>query len=357
MTRLRRVSCRDAGYGRRKCGKGWIYTDVNGHRVTDPAVLDRIQALVIPPAWTDVWICTAPNGHLQAVGTDAKGRRQYRYHDAWRMARDRAKFDRMLDFGAALPPLRATCLDLLLGGGTSREVVLAGAVRLLDLGCFRIGSDKSAEENETFGLTTLERRHIVVRSPRIRFDYPGKGGVPQQMDLADELAADFVASLKRRRGGDDRLLAWRPGRAAPWRGLAAADVNTFIHELTGGPFSAKDFRTLRATVLAAGELGRVALGGADHPSEASAKRAVAAVIRRTSGFLGNTPAVCRNSYVDPRVVDRYRSGHTVAEAGPDIARLLAGDLDLTTTVPQAMLEGAVLPWLADDEADVGSAAA
>jgi len=341
---------------RRKCGRGWIYTDVNGHRVTDPAVLARIEALVIPPAWEDVWICTAPNGHLQAVGTDAKGRRQYRYHDAWRTARDRAKFDRMLAFGATLPPLRAACLELLLTGGTGQEVVLAGAVRLLDLGCFRIGSDKSTEENETFGLTTLERRHVGVRPPEIRFAYPGKGGVSQQMAFADELAADLVQSLKRRRGGDDRLLAWREGRAGAWRGLSAADVNRFIHDVTGGPFSAKDFRTLRATVLAAGELGRAQLSGADRVSEAARKRSVAAVMRRTSGFLGNTPAVCRNSYVDPRVVDRYRSGHTVAEAGPEVARVLGDDVDLTTTVPQAVLEGAVLPWLAEPEEAEATAA-
>jgi DNA topoisomerase IB len=355
--RLRRVSCSEPGYTRRRCGRGWVYRDPGGERLSDPAVLARVDALVIPPAWTDVWICTAANGHLQAVGTDAKGRRQYRYHDAWRLARDRAKFDRMLDFGSALPGLRAACLEGLLEGGTEQGAVLAGAVRLLDLGCFRIGSDKSAEENETFGLTTLERRHVRAKPPAVWFDYPGKGGVHQEMAIADELAADLVLALKRRRGGDDRLLAWRQGPSGRWRTVTAAEVNGFIHEVTGGPFSAKDFRTLRATALAAGELSRLAEASASGASEGRRSRAITEVMRRTSAFLGNTPTVCRKSYVDPRVVDRYRAGHTVADGSPEVERLVASDTDLTATVPQAVLEGAVLPWLAEAGGDLGTRAA
>lgn len=356
--RLRRVSVSDPGLTRRRCGRGWVFLDESGARVTDAGVIARIQGLVIPPAWRDVWICAHANGHLQAVGTDAKGRRQYRYHDAWRIKRDRAKFDRMLDFGAALPDLRARSLGLLLDGGYSRDTVLAAAVRLLDLGCFRIGSDRAAEENETFGLTTLERRHVTVRPPLIIFDYPGKAGVHQRMEVADVLASEYVAGL-RRRGGTERLLAYRDGRRGPWRPLRPDDVNAFIGELAGGPFTAKDFRTWRATVLAAGELARISASGDDRArrgpmtgvsgrpaSDAARRRAVAEVMRRTAAFLGNTPTVCRASYVDPHIVDRYAAGHTVAEMGPDVHDLIANrDIALTTTVPQAILEAAVLPWL------------
>lgn len=344
-----------------------MYHDAAGARLTDRRVIERIEALVIPPAWTAVWICSSANGHLQAVGTDSKGRRQYRYHDAWRAARDRAKFDRMVAFGATLPGLRGWCIERMLDGGAQREAALAAAVRLLDLGCFRIGSDRSAEENETFGLSTLERRHVHVRSPTIGFDYPGKGGVRQQATVVDELVADFVAVLLRRRSGGDRLLAWRDNPREGWRPIGAADVNAFIHEATGGPFSAKDFRTLRATVLAAGELGRAVGASSDAahpatsgaaPSAASRKRTVAGAVRRVSGYLGNTPAVCRSSYIDPRVVDRYLAGHTVAEAGGDVLGLLEDPAtDLTAAVPQAILECAVLGWLDERTGEDRSAAA
>ena len=375
--RLRRVSASDPGLTRRRCGRGWVYTDQWGQRVADPDVIARIQALVIPPAWTDVWICMHHNGHLQAVGTDVKGRRQYRYHDQWRRKRDRAKFDRMLDFGAALPALRAQSLDLLLRGGFDRDTVLAAAVRLLDLGCFRIGSDRSAEENETFGLTTLERRHVRVKPPVIGFDYPGKAGVHQRTEVSDVLASEYVAALRRYRGSD-RLLAYRDTPRGSWKQLRPEDVNAFIGELAGGPFTAKDFRTWRATVLAAGELARIATTGGDQaglrsaggratgarrgsqtgpPSEAARRRAIAEVMRRTSAFLGNTPTVCRASYVDPHVVDRYSAGHTVAEMGPDVHDLVASrDIALTTTVPQAILEAAVLPWLRRLDAGASAAA-
>ncbi|GAC1315502.1 MAG: DNA topoisomerase IB [Acidimicrobiales bacterium] len=370
VPRLRRVSASDPGLTRRRCGRGWIYTDQWGQRVADPQVIARIQGLVIPPAWSDVWICRHANGHLQAVGTDVKGRRQYRYHDQWRRNRDRAKFDRMLDFGAALPLLRAQSLELLLDGGFGRETVLAAAVRLLDLGCFRIGSDRSAEENETFGLTTLERRHVKVKPPVIGFDYPGKAGVHQRTEVSDVLASEYVAALCRHRG-PERLLAYRDTPRGPWKPLRPEDVNGFIGELAGGPFTAKDFRTWRATVLAAGELARIATTGADRsgaratggrgrmapPSEAARRRAVAEVMRRTSAFLGNTPTVCRASYVDPQVVDRYTAGHTVAETGPDVHDLVANrDIALTTTVPQAILEAAVLPWLGGLDAGAVEAA-
>jgi len=350
-----------------------VYVDAAGRPVRDPEVIARIRALVIPPAWEDVWICARPNGHLQAVGTDNKGRRQYRYHDQWRLNRDRAKFERMLDFGAALPALRAESLGLLIAGGYGRDTVLAAAVRLLDLGCFRIGSDRSTEDNETFGLTTLERRHVRVRPPAVSFDYPGKGGVQQSTEVVDVLASEYVAGLRRQRGGD-RLLVYRERQRGPWRPLRPEDVNGFIGDVAGGPFTAKDFRTWRASVLAAGELARIAATGADRTaprriaatgadritprrmaqtghkavpvSEASRRRAVAEVMRRTSAFLGNTPTVCRASYVDPTVIDRYSSGHTVAEMGPAVRDLVASrDIALTTTVPQAILEAAVLPWL------------
>ena len=307
MVRLRRADCSAPGIRRRKVGRGFAYYDPSGERVTDPEVLDRIKALVIPPAWTDVWICADARGHIQALGTDARGRRQYRYHDVWRLRRDREKFDHMLEFARALPKLRHNIAEHLREEGLSRERVLACATRLLDLGFFRIGTEGYAEENQTFGLATMHKRHVKLEGNTITFDYVAKGGKKRVQSVVDPDVFAVVEALKRRRGGKE-LLAWQ--RGSTWVDVKSADINAYIKEATGGDFSAKDFRTWNATVLAA-----VALAvSTEARSPTARKRAISRAMQEVAHYLGNTPAVCRSSYVDPRIVDRYRAGTTVQAA-------------------------------------------
>jgi DNA topoisomerase-1 len=287
--------------------------DAGGRPVTDPATLHRIRALVIPPAWREVWICPYPNGHIQATGVDARGRTQYRYHDQWRQQRDRAKFDHMLEFARALPRLREAVAADLRGSELSEARVLAGAVRLLDLGFFRIGSECYAEENQTYGLTTLLRSHVHVDGQSVVFDFPAKGGKRRLQAIVDEDVRDLVASLRRRRGGGDALLAWkRPGGRGDrrWVAVDSDAVNAYVRDRAAVECSAKDFRTWNATVLAAVALS-VSTGAA---SPTARKRCVARAMTEVSHYLGNTPAVVRRSYVDPRVVDRFYGGMTIAPA-------------------------------------------
>jgi len=224
--------------------------DTTGKTIADPETLQRIRSLAIPPAWEDVWICSWANGHIQAVGTDARGRKQYRYHDRWREHRDREKFDRMLDFARALPGLRETAGRQLRKRPPTRERVLAGAVRLLDRGFFRIGGESYAEENDTYGLATMQKRHVRLRPGNvIEFDYVAKGGQRRLQSIVDPQVYKLVGELKRSRGGGDDLLAYK--KRGRWRDVLSADVNAYIKEVTGGDFTAKDFRTWTATVLAA----------------------------------------------------------------------------------------------------------
>jgi DNA topoisomerase I len=334
---LRRVDCSAPGIRRRRAGRGFTYHDADGKRVTDPEVLTRIRALVIPPAWEDVWICPHPTGHIQAVGTDARGRRQYRYHDLWRQRRDREKFDRMTGFARALPRLRRTCAAHLAEDGLTRNRVLACATRLLDLGFFRIGTEGYAEENQTYGLATMEKRHVSVDGDMVTFDYAAKGGKRRIQSIVDPEVAEVVAALKRRRGGGPQLLAWKDGRR--WHDVGSIDINAYVKEATGAEFTAKDFRTWNATVLAA-----VALAvSAGAPSPTARKRAVTRAIKEVAHYLGNTPAVTRSSYVDPRVVDRYRAGVTVHD---DLGRLGA-DTALGHLSTQGAVEQAVIDLLDD----------
>ena len=309
MPRLRRTDCSAAGIRRRRAGKGFTYVGPDGLKVTDAATLARIRALAIPPAWTDVWICPYPNGHIQAMGTDARGRRQYRYHDYWRLRRDREKFDHMLEFARALPKIRHFAAEHLAEDGLSRNRVLACAVRLLDLGFFRIGTEGYAEENQTYGLATLRKSHVRVKGNTIVFDYVAKSGKRRIQSVADDDVLAVVQELKARRGGGPELLAWRNGEQ--WVDVKSADINAYIKEATGGEFSAKDFRTWTATVLAAVAL---AVSSSMARSPTGRKRAITRAMKEVSDYLGNTPAVCRSSYVDPRVVDRYTGGATVLDA-------------------------------------------
>ena len=305
MPRLRRTSPEDPGWTRRRAGKGFVYLDESGKRLSTKRA-QRVKDLVIPPAWEDVWITPHENGHLQAVGTDEAGRRQYLYHPEWRTRRDAAKHDRVLQFGRALSRAREKVLTDLGTDGMSLERACAVAVRLLDLGYFRIGNDVYADKHGSFGLTTLERQHVRKQGKVLVFCFVGKSGVEHRVEIDDAATVEALETMRRRRGGEDRLLAWKDGRS--WRSLDSARVNDYVRESTGLDATAKDFRTWHATVLAA-----AALAETDEPGEtkASRKRAVSGAMKEVAEFLGNTPAQARASYVDPRVVDAYEEGKTI----------------------------------------------
>jgi DNA topoisomerase-1 len=308
MPRLRRADCSSAGIRRRRRGKGFEYIDQDGTRLTDEETIARIRDLAIPPAWEDVWICPFPMGHIQATGIDARGRKQYRYHDKWRERRDQEKFDEMIDFARALPGMRERVADDLDTEGMTRERVLACAVRLLDRGFFRVGGEDYAVENESYGLATIHKRHVkLLGGQTLLFDYPAKSGQRRVQSIVDAEVYEILEVLKRRRGGSPELLAYREGRR--WRDLKSTDINAYVKEVTGGDFSAKDFRTWSATVLAAVALavsGPAALG-----SKTARKRAMNRAVKEVAGYLGNTPTVARASYIDPRVFDRFEGGLTI----------------------------------------------
>jgi DNA topoisomerase IB len=339
MARLRRVDCSGPGIGRRRRGRGFTYEDAHGKPV-DEATRARIRALAIPPAWEDVWICPLANGHIQAVGTDARGRRQYRYHDDWRRRRDREKFEQMLDFGRALPRLRRRAAREVRGREPTRERVLAGAVRLLDRGFFRIGGESYAEENDSYGLATMLKRHVrLERANVLVFDYPAKSGQRRLQSVVDPDVHRLVAELKARRGGTDELLAYRNGRR--WHDVRSADINEHVKELSGGDFTAKDFRTWNATVLAAVEVARL---GQEAKTRTARRRIVTQAVDTVASYLGNTPAVARGSYIDPRVFDCFDAGVTIAACLPS-----GWEPDLDDAALRKRVERAVLDLLSDED--------
>ena len=310
--KMRAVDVADPGFGRRGAGKGFTYVDCEGRRITDRDVIARIKALAIPPAWTEVWICPEPHGHIQAMGYDARGRRQYRYHDQWRAERDQAKHDRMLELARALPRLRRCVRRDLATEGMGRERVLACAVRLIELGLFRVGGEPYADQNESYGLATLRKGHVRAEGDELRFDYPSKSGQRRVVTIGDEQVAEVVRALKRRRGGGPELLAFKDDRGR-WVDVRSSDINSYLQEGLGPGFSTKDFRTWTATVLAA-----VALAAEeDAETDRQRRRAVVRVVRSVAQLLGNTPAVARGSYVDPRIIERYENGETVGHALAD----------------------------------------
>jgi DNA topoisomerase IB len=338
MARLKRVDCSGPGIRRRRRGKGFEYLDEDGNRITEPTVIERIRELAIPPAWEDVWICPYPQGHIQATGQDAAGRKQYRYHDRWRERRDQEKFDEMVDFARSLPRLRRRVAKDLQLDGMPREKALACATRLLDLGFFRIGSEDYAEENDTYGLATMKKRHVTVDGEEVTFDYEAKGGQRRIQAVADKRVAEIVGELKRRRGVVDELLAYRDGRR--WVDVKSTDINSYVKEVTGGDFSAKDFRTWSGTVLAAVAL---SVSGMAATSKTARKRAKTRAIEEVAHYLGNTPAVARAAYIDPRVFDRFDGGVTISGALPQLME----DSAAWPEVQRAM-ETAVLDLLEDD---------
>ncbi len=300
--RLRRSDPGKPGLRRQRSGRGWRYFDVDGQPLRDRDEVSRINSLAIPPAWQEVWICPFPNGHIQAVGTDAAGRRQYLYHDQWREERDEAKHDRVLRLAGHLPAFRAAVDEDLCSKGLTERRVLAGALRMLDRGVFRTGGDEYAEESR--GVATLLCGDVHVRRGEIHFDYIAKGGVERRLRIRDDRLAPLITALRRGRSADDRLLAYRGGA------VRAEDINRRFQELTRPEFTAKDLRTWHATVLAA-----VIIAGQPPPSsETGRRRTEKAVMREVAEQLGNTPAVARKSYVDPRVLDAWARGRTVESA-------------------------------------------
>jgi DNA topoisomerase IB len=349
VVRLRRVSCSGPGIARVRAGTGFRYVDAAGAPVADESVLARIEALVIPPAWEDVWICSITNGHVQATGVDVKGRRQYRYHDAWRVQRDLAKHDRVLDFAARLPAAREQMRDDLTTPGLTRTRVLACAVRLLDLGFFRIGGEQYASENQSYGLATLLKEHVTIATStsgdlEVGFEFTGKSGKLWERSLVEPEVAAVVKQLKQRRGGGPELLAYRSGtgRTAAWVDVKSGDINDYLRSVTGGDDTAKDFRTWSATVMAA-----VGLSVSTHADTTTArKRAVTRVVKEVAEKLGNTPAVCRASYIDPRIIDLYDHGVTIA---PQL-EALGDDASYGSPAFQGAIEQAVLSLLREPEA-------
>ena len=338
MPRLHRVDPAAPGLARRRRGRGFSYEDRRGRPVDDERVLERIAGLAIPPAWTDVWICADPDGHLQAAGTDAAGRRQYVYHPVWRARQDSRKFQRIESFARALPDLRVACERALDLDGLPQDTVMAAAVRLLDRATFRIGSETYAERYGSFGLATIRKSHVQVEGSTLLFDYTGKAGVRRIHRIDDPLLAPIVERLKRRRSGGVELLAYRDDRR--WVDVRSGDINAYIKRLVGEEHSAKDFRTWHATVLAALDI------AAAEPSLGSAtakRRTVAGTVRRVAEHLGNTPAVCRASYIDPRVFDRFNEGLT-------IAREVQGIDGLDPDDARAEVERAVLDLLRSEHA-------
>jgi DNA topoisomerase-1 len=296
---LTRSNPHGPGITRTAEGRGFRYRDPSGAELLDSATLQRIAALAIPPGWTDVWISPDPFGHIQAIGTDRRGRTQYRYHELWREQRDAQKFDHMLRFAAALPALRTATVRDLKGRALGHDQVAAGAVRLLDLGLFRIGGERYAELDHHYGATTLRKQDVRMTRDGIVFDYIAKEGKRRTITVTDPAVRPTVRALVRSDSSLDTLFCWQD--SGTWRPLHSHEVSSYIVARAGGHFTAKEFRTWNATVLMA-----LLLAGAP-PAPAGPRRqgTVAAAVRAVAGWLGDTPAVARRSYIDPRLIDRY----------------------------------------------------
>ncbi len=298
---LRYVTCASPGLRRRRSGNGFAYYDRDGALIRDRETLHRIRSLVLPPAWRDVWICSLANGHLQATGTDARGRRQYRYHPEYRQVRNLTKFSRILDFAKALPDIRERVNNDLSRSGLPREKVLATVVRLLETTFIRVGNEEYAKENSSFGLTTLRGRHVSFEGNTMRFRFRGKSGQTHDVALQDKRLARIVRDCRDLPGYE---LFQYVGDFGEVHSIDSSDVNAYLREVTGGDFSAKDFRTWAGTVQAALTLAEI--GPSESDSEG--RRNIVEAVRRTASRLGNRPATCRNYYIHPAVFDAYTSG-------------------------------------------------
>jgi len=308
------------GIRRKRAGKYFSYVGPDGRTIRDPAELQRIRRLAIPPAWTDVWICPLPHGHLQATGRDAKGRKQYRYHARWREVRDEAKYEHTLAFGKALPRIRRQVAEDLALPGLPREKVLATVVRLLETTLIRVGNDEYARANRSFGLTTLRDQHVSVNGSELRFRFQGKSGKKHYISIRDRHLARIVKGCQDLPG---QVLFQYVDEGGEQRTIDSGDVNEYLKEITGGDFTAKDFRTWAATVLAAWALEALGEFGSQMQAKHNVLRAIEAVAER----LGNTAAICRKSYVHPAIIDAYVDRATVGTVKNEIDRELIEDLE------------------------------
>jgi DNA topoisomerase IB len=321
--RLRRSDLTKPGYTRRRAGKAFRYLDTEGRALTDPEEIGRIKALVIPPAWTDVWISPDPRGHIQATGYDAAGRKQYLYHRVWRTTRDEQKFDHALEVAEKLPEMRERLCADLSGRGLTRSRVLAAIARLLDMGMFRVGSDQYAqrEEDPSYGLSTLRPEHVRTKGGCVLLEFSGKAGVQHASTVGDGEVCQVLRDLRRRRKGEDRLFAYWDAGERRWREIRADDINEYLREISGEQMSAKDFRTWHGTVKAAEELTEAG----PKETKTARKKAVAAAMKEVAEMLGNTPAVARSSYVDPRVVEKYEEGEVAGKGEEAVLEMLTED--------------------------------
>jgi DNA topoisomerase I len=335
VTGLTRSDPRGPGITRVRHEERFQYRDPSGAVITDSEVLQRVSALAIPPAWRHVWITPDPRGHIQATGVDSRGRTQYRYHPLWRQQRDTQKFEHMLRFAAALPALRAAALHDLSRRSLDRGRVVASAVRLIDLGLFRLGGERYAELDHHYGAATLEKRHVSVQRNGVVFDYVAKEGKRRAITVTDPAVRRTVRMLARSDNGPDPLFSWEEG--GTWHTLHSHDVSAYIAEHAGGHFTAKEFRTWNATVLMA-----LLLANAGPPaSPRRARSLITAGIRQVASLLGDTPAVTRSSYVDPRLISRYES-----ERGLPSIPLLPAELPASAaaeTAVAALLAAPVSP--------------
>ena len=313
------VSDEEPGIRRRRAGKGFTYKGPDGRAVRDAATLARIRALAIPPAWTDVWICPDPNGHIQATGRDAKNRKQYRYHPRWREVRDSTKYEHMLDFARALPAIRARIVEDMGRRGLAREKVLATVVHLLETTLIRVGNPEYADDNKSYGLTTLRDRHVDVEGGELRFEFKGKSGKKWRLRLKDRRIARIVKACQDVPGQHLFQYFDENGERQP---VTSTDVNQYLREITGKDITAKDFRTWAGTVLAAMALHELE----SFDTKAAAKRNLRAAIETVSARLGNTPTICRKCYVHPEVINSYLDGTLLEEAKEEAEAELRDEL-------------------------------
>ncbi len=330
MAGLRYVTDSQPGITRKARGSSFGYVDAHGRAVRDKNILGRIRSLVIPPAWTNVWICPIENGHLQATGFDARKRKQYRYHPRWREVRDDSKYEKMIAFARALPKIRKRVARDLKRRGLPREKVLAAVVKLLETTLIRVGNDEYARDNESFGLTTMRDRHAEVKGSRIRFDFRGKSGIEREIDIRDARLAKVVRECQDLPGQELFEYVDEQGQV---RDVGSSDVNDYLHEIAGDGFSAKDFRTWAGTALAAQALQEFE----DFDSEAGAKRNITRAIERVAERLGNTKAVCRKCYVHPAIIDAYLDRSLVATLKAKTEKVLRSSLSTLSPEEAAVL--------------------
>jgi DNA topoisomerase-1 len=331
---LRYVSDARLGIRRRRAGKGFRYLDPDGKAIRDPDTLRRIASLVIPPAWTDVWISPWPNGHIQATGRDAKGRKQYRYHPRWQAVRDETKYDRMMAFGAALPAIRRRVESDLGRPGLPREKVLAAVVRLLETTLIRVGNEEYARTNHSFGLTTMQDRHVALGESSVRFAFRGKSGIKHTIGLADRRLARVVKKCRDLPGQE--LFQYIDDEGRP-QDIGSDDVNAYLREVAGAEFTAKDFRTWAGTVLAAMALREFEA----FDTKTQAKKNVLRAIETVAERLGNTPTVCRKCYVHPEIIDSYLDGSmldTLKQVAEQELTATLGDLPPEEAAVLALLQ-------------------